>query len=321
MSFLLPSSVVNTVFIFQEDQCIGINKENYQDAICLELGKKTNSTLNIKDTYCKNKITIRFYCVIAQCKKKYKISCVRENVKPASDLCFELSETDNHSHDHGEMAIRNLNKKKRAEMAKELNGASVEVVRNEKILSSDKAMLANGNLQDIYSVDVLRKVKSEQNTKRQKSTDPMVDLILRSASYSIIHSIEWIKSRFSLTIITDLQIEIFKKYYLYCKKNNKIVRVNFDATGGILAKINPDISSLLHHVLVIPWKFNANDRDPTAINIAEFIASNQKSHEIEIFLQTFKFLVSKKVHEKGEFNIVLNLIYFFNVQFLSCSLC
>jgi hypothetical protein len=294
----LSNEQVETIFVYDAEGCVKLNKETYKKIIMDELLKqhKTSAYIKNSDDRSRKSIVIDLYCVLKQCERKFKIKCKKDHIKYDEDVKLTMTST-HESCSHDEKFIRQLRGEQRKEIALQAKSTSVYQVRSSAIENSDKKLLESGNLQNIYPKSVIQKAVSEQNCESDKSKDPLYDLFLRANSFKFVYSVEYKYERFSVTILSNKQIQIFEQYLKFCATNKVVSRINFDATGGICASPSEKIAKLFHHTIVIPMKTNEIDRTSSLINIGELISSLHTTHQQEIFLRRFiqmKSMESKK---------------------------
>lgn len=294
----IDSSELNNLFIFNNEECAGVNKEKYQNTICRLFGKKFNKTVNVRGTYVGKKISIRLYCAVKQCTKIFNVTIRKDEIQLNRNVKIEVTCNGNICN-HNVNVVRNLMKDERAKVAQELKSASISTVRNETILNADKNMLSNGNLQNIHSQEVLRKTKSEVNSKNDMSSNPLFDLFLKIKTIKSACNVEYLEDKFSITLLSSHQIETFKNYVLANNKSKNINRLYYDATGKVCASPTAEIRSIFHHVLIIPKKASVTDKHCCLVNVGELITSLHTSDNQEIFLRRFFQLASKALKNDG----------------------
>lgn len=300
-NFHLEVESLSDIFKFEDGNCRGLQREKYRDLLCDKFLQQFEKTVNIKWGRDVGKsITIELYCSSKVCKKKFKITQKKDLIKQNETVEMQVKSCVNICNHEDDKLIRQLRGITRKEVAEQVKATSVDIVRYEAMTHCDRQSLSKGNLQKIYTGPVLRQAASDLSAKNDLSKDPLYDLFLQSNKLKCVHSIEYKFERFNITLLSNDQIEILKGYIATCKRNSKVTRIHYDATGGILAKPNEDINNLFHHVLVIPSKYNENDDQGSFLNIGEMISSLHTSDQQEIFLKRFLQLASKQINSKGK---------------------
>lgn len=295
----VKSDQINDIFTFDGDYCNGLNKESYINVICSEILKQFMSTVNVKYGRDKGKIIVIYmYCVLKQCTRAFKIKIEKHTVKKNESANFEVSSTENDC-DHREKVIRQLRGNERRMLAEKIKSTSISSFRSDAIIDSDKESLSKGNLQTIYTKPVLRKALSEKKCENDFHSNPLFDLVMQINNFKFVHSVDFKKERFNVILLSSKQISSLKTYLRWCRENNQISRLHFDATGGVLASPDDDISNLFHHIIVFPWKFNKIDNKCSFMNVGEMISALHTSDQQEIFLRRFIQLASKQIKQDG----------------------
>jgi hypothetical protein len=187
-----------------------------------------------------------------------------------------------------------------------IKGQSYAEVRNKKINQANESLLAQGNLQDIATPEVLRRIKCEGKSSKKLHSDGLINLIMKLCDSELIHSFEVKPEKFGICIISNEQIFALKHYIGQCKDAKSIVRLYYDATGSIVGKPRDGFANIFHHVLVAPLRINSNDRNASLVNIAELITTSHTSDNLEIFLRKFIQIASKDIKSKGIIYIFIN---------------
>lgn len=287
------------IFSFKNNCCVGLKRDTYISLVCDAFLSQFNKTINVRWGRDKGEnIIIYSYCALKSCKKCYKIHVEKISVQIHQDIEFKVSSSDDQCK-HNDPVIRQLKGKERKQIADKAKATSVSEIRKDAILGCKRDSLEQGNLQKIYTQPVIRKALSEVTKIGDKSNNPLHDVFIQVNELKCVYSVDIKKQRFSITMLSDEQIEILKIYATKCKQNQEISRIHYDATGGILASPDIEIKSLFHHILVIPWKFNEKDKNGTFINIGEMISALHTSDKQEIFLRMFLQLASKLIKQKG----------------------
>lgn len=296
----IKKETLSDIFTFEETRCTGLNRESYANIIGDEILTQLKSSVNIqwgRDNGAS--IIIYLYCPLKTCDYKVKLNQKKSNIKCNEDVSFAVK-TNREKCQHREKVGRPLKGLERKKVAQEAKNTSITQVRDSAIIKSDKELLYEGNLQKIYTKPVIKQAISELNKKNDKSCDPVNDLFLQINDLSCVYSMEIKKERFSITLISEKQIEILKSYATRCHKNEIVSRIHYDATGGILASPSSDIRNLFHHIIVIPLKFNENDKCGTFVNVGELISALHTSEQQEIYLRRFIHLASKQIKQQCE---------------------
>lgn len=296
----ISKDMVQETIKFDGDNCVTLIRKKYSNVICDEMLQQFKVTLNVENLYDRRKnIIIYLYCASKECKRRWKLIQLKSCIKKDEDNHFDVLSTHNKC-EHSEKLIRQLRGTERKNVAKIAKETSVANVRNEALLSCDKDSLEKGNLQKVYPKPVIRKAMSEKNCELDKNSDPIFSIYLTANDLDNVESIEMKKEKFSITFLSHKQAAVVQSYINDCKKNNVISRLYYDATGGILSNMNS--KSFLHHIIVIPWKFNKIDEESSFFNIGELITILHTSYQQEIFLRRF-LLNLRKNNCIGMYNI------------------
>jgi hypothetical protein len=273
------------IFKFNQGECIGLNKESYQNEICKLFLNQFERTVFIQWGRARsNSVIIDLYCASRKCPRKFKIKQLIAEISEKDDIIFSVKSTLDQCN-HTEKVIRPLKGNERKEVASKAKLTSVSSVRSEAKIQANKDSLQKGNMQQIYSTGVLRKAISEKSSENDRHSNPIFDLILQCDELDIVHNVECKSDRFAVTVISEKNMEILHAYIAKCQELKEISRVYYDATGGILESPKENIRSIFNHVMVFPWKFHDLDNNSTAINIGELITSLHTSNQQEIFLR------------------------------------
>lgn len=133
----------------------------------------------------KKHATIYGYCAHKNCKL-FKIYLGRK-----ADLyeCTVFSSSLNYNHKANEKRTTYVRRTERQLLGGILKTSTLLKTRQEAILSTPSVQIENGNLRDIKSNDVYRKVKSEELSKFDRHKDEILDLILMARENSYIYRV------------------------------------------------------------------------------------------------------------------------------------
>lgn len=162
-NFNLDVTLLRDIFNFEDNICHGLNKKKYCDLVCNEFFKQFDKTVNIKwgrDTG--KSIIIELYCASKTCKSQFKLTQKKNQIKSDESAVMQVKTTEALCTHEDEKLIRQLRGDERKEIALKIKGTSVDVVRTDAILTSNKKSLTQGNMQKIYTKNVLRKANISQ---------------------------------------------------------------------------------------------------------------------------------------------------------------
>lgn len=124
---------------------------------------------------CKTTFTIKFRCMQHEdCKKKYQLVCKRlEKINGCYSFQILFSKD---KINHTRKMVRQCRGIDRVVTRRKLAKKTAEEYREAQISRSNRAMLKKGNLQSVYSVEVMRKLRSEALRKDELHQEAITEL-------------------------------------------------------------------------------------------------------------------------------------------------
>lgn len=124
---------------------------------------------------CKSTFTLKFKCMhYGDCKRKYQLVCQRR-VKLEGCYAFRILFNKTEVN-HKRKIVRQCRGIDRRQMVRQLAKKTVDEHRESLLSRVNKKLLKKGNLQNAYSVEVLRKIRSEALRKDDLHVEAIAEL-------------------------------------------------------------------------------------------------------------------------------------------------
>jgi hypothetical protein len=249
--------------------------------------------------YFKNHCNVYMYCSHEGCKTfRIKVQLTNGTFVAkvySSNLNYHHNPDDNGLTNHVKGFQRDLNK----EALKKTKAFSF---RSDNVDMASPTQLNCGNLQNIKSDDVIRKIRSEALTADDYDKDDFHDIVLmcNDKENDFVQHV----GIPSVHCYSKEQLDILKKLI----KNQKPVTGYLDATGTLVRKINNKSKRVLYYVLVVnvPLPRNSSVTCP----VVEMISSAHDIVAISQWLTAFKaFVLKHKLTWPVFTNIVTDFSY------------
>lgn len=130
---------------------------------------------------CKRTLTVRLLCMHSNCGRQYRLVCKRDM---KIDNCFAFRiEHNNVKIHHTKKIVRQCRGIDRVLATQQLAKTTAEEFRQLQIANSNKDQLKSGNLQSVYSKEVIRKIRSEALRKHDLHDDAITGLGKKICEY------------------------------------------------------------------------------------------------------------------------------------------
>ncbi|CAB0019774.1 unnamed protein product, partial [Nesidiocoris tenuis] len=179
-------------------------------------------------------IVIYGYCSHKLCKLFKIILEHNRQSKEDNVRLLVYSNKQHFNHDPSIPATRPLRGVHRRLVEEELQKNLPHVVRGEYIKKASEQLIAEGNADDVRSVNVYRKLRSESMAKKDRDSDDLIDVLLMKRAHDLrgdkfIHSVG---EPFSIVMISIEQLDTA----VLLAKTAGWVDIHLDSTGNIVRR-------------------------------------------------------------------------------------
>lgn len=216
---------------------------------------------------------------------------ITENIQsPHSDQTVHVN-LSRHIHHDKERHRHHIRDKQRAAISSELEKYSPIAVKLKMLNASNKEILEAGNLNSAPSLDLLRKISSENRSKYDLDKDFVIFMLKLYDQQQIQIQGKEINGYIQEFSLLPLSIILFTEKQLRHLASDKLRHVHLDATGSIIAQPKElnSATTIYYYALIMP----GNKENVGPLPIAELISAKHDVTAIQHFLDVFNYNLKK----------------------------
>lgn len=236
--------------------------------------------------------TLRFKCLDKSCNRKYRLQSLSWGPSYEFEVCFN---GDINHRKRGK--IWELSGAERKNVRNELAQKTVKVYRAERINGADKKLRAEGNLQDVYSDETLRRVRHEALALQDLDKDDIKDLFERNkqqvadvennveGAEIFVHEVCGVP--FSVFSISDQQIEVLMKMLA----DGDVIVLYVDATGSVVSAPQGTTKRIYYYAGVLALRVFDETR-AILCPLLEMVSASHNAYTIGKWLRHLRYMLS-----------------------------
>ncbi|XP_037048341.1 uncharacterized protein LOC119082801 [Bradysia coprophila] len=275
-----------------------------------QMEKYVSCTLrSIGSRLCKSTFTCKFKCMQYQsCKRKYHLVCKRRE-KIDGLYAFRILFTKDKIC-HTKKIARQCRGIDRTTMKRRLAKSTVDECREYMLSRSNKQLLKKGNLQNVYSTAVLRKMRSEELRKSDLHEEAIAELgrfktLQEEQDTNLGTKDQYIRgvgnSPFFVHTYSYEQLRFVRDLH----KKNGLLGLFFDATGRMAQQPRDINKKTLYYAGTIPFKIQDCDQ-ATIVPAFDALMSDHDIPAMKSLLSSYKDKLIEVTHTWPVFQFVVS---------------